>query len=297
MKKYLSIFLAFTLCVLSSKAEEGEIPVKSQEMDSLKLLSWNIYMLPPLIKFTGKRKRASAIGDTLANADYDVLVLQEAFHHGARRRIAKRLNDVYPYQIGPVFRKPLSLKTSSGIWILSKYPMTSVANVKYKQKWGFDNKMARKGAAMVRVVKNGQPFEIIGTHLNSGGPLDVRASQVRQIREELIDPHHEQGIPLIIAGDFNIERTDESGLDSMMCILDVCDYTLHGRFQYTFDETMNDLCVNSGKGYIDYVYLRNGNLKQIRMFRRIPLLEFPWSSRNRSLADHNPIELLLHYRR
>jgi hypothetical protein len=43
--------------------------------DSLKILSWNIYMLPPAIKFTGKLKRASQIGEKLAQSDYDVIVL------------------------------------------------------------------------------------------------------------------------------------------------------------------------------------------------------------------------------
>lgn len=281
-----------------STAEEGETLVPATpSVDSIKVLSWNIYMLPPLVKFTGKLKRADAIGDTLAKSDYDVLVLQEAFHHGARRRLTRKLKDVYPYRIGPVHKKLFSPKTSSGIWILSRYPMTKIAATKYRNKSGIDNKMARKGAAMVRVVKNNQPFHIIGTHLNSGGTLQLRASQVRQIREDLVGKHHHQDIPLIIAGDFNIERSEKAGLDSMLCILDVSDYTLHGPHQYTVDGSMNDLCWTKGKGFIDYIFVNNGALKPVKLIRQIPLLEKRWSKKNKSLADHNPVELILHYHR
>lgn len=281
-----------------SRADGGELPsAASPSTDSLKLLSWNIYMLPPLIMFNGKRKRADAIGDTLSKSNHDVLVLQEAFHHGARRRLSRKLRDDFPYRVGPVHRKLFSPKTSSGIWILSRHPMKKVASTRYRKKSGFDNKMARKGAAMVRVEKNNQPFHIVGTHLNAGGTLDLRSSQVRQIREDLIDKHHRQDIPLIIAGDFNIERSEKAGLDSMLCILDVSDYALHGPFQYTVDGSMNDLCWPNGKGFIDYVFVNPGAMKPVRMIRQIPLLEKRWSSKNKSLADHNPIELILHYRR
>ncbi|MEZ5024814.1 MAG: hypothetical protein R2728_16440 [Chitinophagales bacterium] len=42
--------------------------------------------------------------------------------------------------------------------------------------------MARKGALMIEGEKNGQKFQVIGTHLNAGGPIEVRHSQVTQIR-------------------------------------------------------------------------------------------------------------------
>jgi phospholipase C len=292
------LLILFILLPDFTRAEEGEATALAvPATDSLKVLSWNIYMLPPLVMFTGKRKRADAIGDTLSKSGYDVLVLQEAFHHGARRRLTRKLKDVYPYRVGPVHRKLFSPKTSSGIWILSRHPMKKVAATKYRNKSGLDNKMARKGAAMVRVVKNHQPFHIVGTHLNAGGSLDLRASQVRQIREDLIDKHHQPDVPLIIAGDFNIERTEKAGLDSMLCILEVSDYTLHGPFQYTVDGSMNDLRPTEAKGFIDYVFVNPGAMKPLKLIRQIPLLEKRWSKKNKSLSDHNPVELILHYPR
>ncbi len=266
-----------------------------EKVDSLKLLSWNVYMLPPMIMFTGKNKRANIIGDKFANADYDVIVLQEAFLAGARKRIYKKIKDQYAYKIGPAFRQKFSLKTSSGIWILSKYPMKEVAKIQFKRKSGFDNKMARKGALMVEVNKNGQIFQVIGTHLNAGGTLDLKASQIRQIKDELIDVYHNEDHPLVVAGDFNIDKFEDSGLDSMLCILDMNDYGMDGDRQFTFDHTKNDLGDGVSKGVIDFVYFKPGKLKVNRTTRRIPLIEKIWSKSRKSLSDHNPIELLLYY--
>lgn len=268
----------------------------SDRTDSLKLLSWNIYMLPPVVKMTGKRKRARAIGEKLATSEYDILVLQEAFHAGARRMIKQKLKDIYPHENGPAFRKMFSLKTSSGIWMLSKYPIKELGKIRFKQKFGFDNKMARKGALMIEMDKDGQKFHVVGTHLNAGGSLDVRASQVRQIKNELIDVYHEPGTPLIVAGDFNISKFDPNGLDSMLTILEMDDYELEGDQKFTYDFTLNDLGDGKSKGVIDYVYFRPEKLKIKKFTRRVPLIEKIWSKTRKSLADHNPVELLLYYK-
>ncbi|HUH73388.1 MAG TPA: sphingomyelin phosphodiesterase [Chitinophagales bacterium] len=297
MFKYILLFaiLVATVFPETTFAQTEQSIESPQREDSLKLLSWNIYMLPPMVMFTGKNKRASIIGEELANSDYDVLVLQEAFLAGARKRIYNKLKHEYPYEVGPAFRELYSLKTSSGIWILSKHPMKEIAKVKFKRKSGFDNKMARKGALMVEVNKNGQIFEVIGTHLNAGGTLDIKASQIRQIKEELIDVYHNENHPLVVAGDFNIDKYEENGLDSMICILDMNDYGLEGERQHTFDFTRNDLGDGKSKGVIDFVYFKPGKLKVRNSERRIPLIEKIWSKTNKSLSDHNPIELLLYY--
>lgn len=298
MSRYFLLLLLAIVFTLpeDASAQTAQVIIDPHDRtDSLKLLSWNIYMLPPVVKFTGKRKRARAIGEKLAQSEYDVIVLQEAFHAGARRMIKSRLKEKYPYENGPAFRKMFSLKTSSGIWMLSKYPIKELGKVRFRQKFGFDNKMARKGALMIEMEKDGQRFHIVGTHLNAGGSLELRASQIRQIKDELIDEHHEAGVPLIVAGDFNISKFDPNGLDSMLTILEMEDYELESEQQYTYDFTLNDLGDGKSKGVIDYVYFRPEKLKVRKTLRKIPLIEKIWSKKRKSLADHNPVELLLFY--
>lgn len=271
------------------------LPSQEGEVDSLKLLSWNIYMLPPAIKFTGKRKRAHAIGEKLQHGDYDVIVFQEAFHAGARRIIKNKLKDMYPYRIGPAFHELFSLRVSSGIWILSKYPMRELSKVEFKDKAGFDNRMARKGALMVEVNKHGQHFQVIGTHLNTIN-FDVKASQLLQIKKDLVDKYGSEKIPLVIAGDFNMDKDDSKNLDTMLDILQVKDYSIDGPDKFTYDYTNNDLSIGKSRKTIDYVYFKPEKLRVRKVLRQIPDIKKRWSKAKKSLSDYNPVELLIYYK-
>src|SRR3954470_7913267 len=66
--------------------------------EKIKVLSWNIYMLPGVFGSDNVR-RAEAIGRVLSSGDYDVIVFQEAFDQKARRVISRLLKDAYPYEV------------------------------------------------------------------------------------------------------------------------------------------------------------------------------------------------------
>lgn len=104
----IAISFFFILVINFSEAQimpinPTQLPEQEVALDSLKMLSWNIYMLPPMLKFTGKKKRSIHIANQLLTTDYDLIVFQEAFHRGARRRMVKRMQTDYPYRIGPAF--------------------------------------------------------------------------------------------------------------------------------------------------------------------------------------------------
>ncbi|MEZ5024813.1 MAG: hypothetical protein R2728_16435 [Chitinophagales bacterium] len=50
---------------------------------TLKILSWNIHCLPVMAYVNGKRKRGEQIGKKMMEEDFDIIVFQEAFNHGA----------------------------------------------------------------------------------------------------------------------------------------------------------------------------------------------------------------------
>jgi len=294
MKKFLLILAAIFIFKsnLNAYNEKGMyiLPVDTTE---LKVLSWNIYMLPPLILFNGKRKRAEAIGRLLAESDYDVIVFQEAFHHGARRKIKRWLKETYPYQFGPANIHYVSLRASSGIWILSKVPIKKVETICFKERWGLDNRMARKGALMIEGEKNGQSFQIIGTHLNSGGPPEVRLSQVRAIRDELMLPFQKENVPQIICGDFNIKKGMNT-YDEMMKILEAEDGELDGTPNATYDPS-NDMNKGERKHIIDYIFYENNGKKTISTKRKVPKIQYQWHEQHKDLADHNPVEIKIEW--
>ena len=67
------------------------LPFNSFAQDTLKLLTWNVQMLPSIAKAGGKADRAKAIVNQLNDRDYDVLVFQELFHKRSRRIISNGL--------------------------------------------------------------------------------------------------------------------------------------------------------------------------------------------------------------
>lgn len=267
------------------------------ELDSLKLLSWNIYMLPPMIGFKGKKKRAKAIAKKLSESEYDVIVFSEAFNRHARKRIKEGIRESFPYFQGPAFRKKFSLKTSSGIWIASKHPMKEMGKIVFKRKSGFDNRMARKGALMVQIDKNGQKFDIIGTHMNNLGRLELRLHQLKQIKEELIDEYNQTDVPVIVAGDYNVYRYEEPGsVDSVVAVLEMDDYKLEGNTPYTYDYENNSLAYGKISDEIDYVFYHPGELDVHEVKRIVPVIEKKWKKNRKHLSDHNPLEFLLYYK-
>ncbi len=117
------------------------------ENNKMKVLSWNIYMLPYISLFNDNYDRANAIADELDNSEYHILVFQEAFSSKCRNLLAKRLRSSYPFQYGPANRNITPLKTSSGLWVVSKIPLENLDEIQFSGAKGFDA-IARKGAVL-----------------------------------------------------------------------------------------------------------------------------------------------------
>lgn len=144
--------------------------------DSLRLLTWNIQMLPMLVNANGKGKRAKAIVDQLKSHPYDVVVFQEMFKHRSRKIITRGLAEMYPHQTKVLNKKAVSFKTSGGVIILSRHPMLGVQQIRYKERTGFD-KLARKGALLAEIDFHGKHIQVIGTHLQAFGQDPILYSQ------------------------------------------------------------------------------------------------------------------------
>ncbi|HMY43293.1 MAG TPA: sphingomyelin phosphodiesterase [Chitinophagales bacterium] len=297
----IAISFFFILVINFSEAQimpinPTQLPEQEVALDSLKMLSWNIYMLPPMLKFTGKKKRSIHIANQLLTTDYDLIVFQEAFHRGARRRMVKRMQTDYPYRIGPAFKSNFSIKTSDGIWIMSKFPIEEVDKIKYKAKKGID-RMAKKGALMVKLNKNGQEFYVVGTHLNAAGSDDYRICQLKQLKTELLDKYEKDSLPTIVAGDLNVDKYKRSLYDSMLGILNVNDYKMEGDLQLTYDYTKNTLAYGKSQNWIDYIFLMQHQLKVEDVKREVKIIESPWSKKHQSLSDHHAVEMKLYYKK
>ncbi len=288
MKALVLVIASIFFAPVAALAQPVGLPLTPKK---IKILSWNIYMLPGFLG-TGKKPRAEAIGQLLASSDYDVIVFQEAFHGNARKILSRLLSPAFPFQAGPANQKLLSLKTNSGIWIFSKYPIEQSHSIIFNTRHGTDA-FSRKGALLAEIRIEGQAVQIVGTHLQNAGGDWRRFSQCVELYNRLLLKHERLGVPQIVCGDFNIDRyRSMEGYQYMLQVLNAADGTSTGINNFSYDRLKNDLTNESGtrQDLIDYVLLRQSENQEVAGERRIRILQHPWSTKHRDLSDHFALE-------
>ena len=287
---FLSFFLFFSI----------QSFCQSYPQKDLKILSWNIHMLPSLIYHkTKKIKRAKGISEELLKSDYNILVLQEAFHRRARKKIRKRLKEKFPFVYGPANTRFLSFKANSGVWILSDRPLIYLNETKYSQCEG-DGCLARKGALMMEGEHFGNRFQLIGTHNNGGW---VNNSQFHQIRHELLDPFQKENVVQLICGDFNTKKTTSNRQwETMISLFDA-------DLQYIQTDARSDLhkkhweVADIYQSWPDFIFVRPNQSPNLVVDHISTISIGPtWSQGNKKvylktvgLSDHYPVEIVLRW--
>ena len=287
MKKAILI----SIWIISTQVSLSQ-PDQEPPPQKLKVLSWNIYMLPGLISWVNGR-RAQAIGEELADVNFDVVVFQEAFSPRARRIILQQLDERYRYHAGPANRRLFSIKTNSGLWILSRHPILHHRSIIFKTRFGADA-LSRKGALAVDLSVDGRRIQVIGTHLQNAGSSWRRHAQCVEICERLLKPVRIDGVPQIICGDFNIDRAEsEDSYRFMLTSLGAEDGEIDGPQRFSYDRKNNDLHVESGEGQnlIDYILVRGNGSMIGTITRRIKVFRKRWSETHQDLSDHYPVEM------
>lgn len=270
----------------------------SETSSQIKILSWNIGMLPFFDLFGETDIRAQAIADALYTRDYDIIVFQEAFTSPARAILHQTLSDHYPYAYGPVNGSKFSLKFNSGIWILSKIPLQVKKEIEFKASAGFDS-FARKGAVLLEGQFNNSSFQLIATHLQDDDyPQSIRDHQLTEIFDQLIFPYSDMNTPQIICGDLNTNEKKSENYEGMLTILNAQDGVISGKMKISFDDESNDTFKSGHPNprLIDYILTRNSNIIQW-ISRKVAVLKFPWGSGTEYLSDHHGIEAVIVFRK
>lgn len=277
--------------------------------DSLKILTWNVQMLPRFVKRNGKAKRARAIVEQIKQRQYDVVVFQELFRARSRKIITKGLAQLYPHHTPVLNAQAISLKTNGGVILFSKYPIREVHQIRYRQREGWD-RISRKGALLAELDVKGKMVQVAGTHLQAFGPQEIMYSQYHQLAEELLIPHSKKGVPQLVCGDFNTLKTLPSQLPAgisqdfidrlpryhyMLQTLDAVDGELSGEQKFTMDRPYNDLCITRKdvRLLLDYIFLRPNGMKGISIQRKVQIMRQQWDKEHQDLSDHFGLEGVL----
>jgi endonuclease/exonuclease/phosphatase family metal-dependent hydrolase len=261
----------------------------------LKILSWNIYMLPYISLFNSNDQRAKIIADKLKASDYQIIVFQEAFSSKCRHVLARNLSKSYPYQYGPANKNKLPFRTNSGLWVLSKIPLTELGEFQFSVCKGFDA-VARKGAVLFEGRFNGAKFQLLTTHLQAENSHALRKRQCAEIKEHLLNPFFREDTPQFICGDFNIDMDDTSNYRQMLQTLDAKNGELSGNIKVTYDELNNNLAYNANgkRRIIDYVLVRNEGLIG-KIERKVQTFFTNIGGRESNLSDHYAMEFSVNF--
>jgi len=301
MKKFIVASAAACLLVLfseyswsQSRMAKFEGKEETVHEDELRILSWNIQMLPRLLlKISrGPMRRSKLIPQHIIDDQIDIIVFQEAFDPRARRKLRKRLKDTYPHFAGPANSGAFRIKTNSGIWMLSKIPLTELGTVDFKDCEGSDC-LARKGALLVEAEWQGVKFHVLGTHLEAGGPAWLKKNQYHEIRE-LINAHRREGVPQFLCGDFNTDSDNPALYPVMLDTLEAEDGRLFSELQFTSDELLNDMNKSNPnrephRKVIDYIFFRGNSFQPKFTERHVRQYQERWDKDYKDLSDHNAV--------
>lgn len=256
-------------------------------------MAWNTFMVPPLIFKSCQTDRAFLIADYIKMQNPDILVLEETFMKSTRKIMKDSLQTVFPYQ--SIVTKKGFLKTNSGVWILSKYPIEKQAFITYKKKRGSDI-FAKKGATLLQLEIQNKKIQIIGTHTQSlTKHVSTRFKQFRQLKTKLLDVYFNDSIPQFIIGDLNSNYYDTTEYNNMIEILETLPVTYTGQ-KYSWNGLENDLAFKFSEHSLetlDYILLRKENEK-LAEIKTIEILKPTKDTcfckyKFQNLSDHHPI--------
>lgn len=286
MLKYIIVLFLFVIHFQSFSTENYSL-----EKDTLKILSWNIQMLPnlyaPFTKLVRKKQkvRLPEIVKYLEKSDFDVIVLQEVFDIQMKNKLKKQLTNSYPFLQLPI-KKGWGIKLSNGVMFLSKFPINLIDKVIYNVSEKSD-RMAQKGCAIIEFNFNGQKILLAGTHLDSQSK-DAREKQYHIIKDKIIDPYKSPKNNFFLVGDLNTEKNSDA-FKEMIHLFDLNNYPLNEDAPYTYDSD-NSWINYKNKGWIDYVlYQIKPENKILNQYIIRPKMAYKNSIMD--LADHYGIVL------
>lgn len=180
-----------------------------ESMTDLRVLTFNVWMLPAPLPGTNRRRRLDRIVAALRDVDADIVAIQEAFDPWARRALTQELSDRYETNDGVLEMRRsmgLAIDRTGGLLILSKLPICHASFTSHPLPLGakLPERVACKGVLHTAITTPAGRLDVLNVHFYAGGKRADRAVRTTQL-------HHlsrmlgstTDSVPLIVTGDFN----------------------------------------------------------------------------------------------
>lgn len=291
MKKFLT-FLLFFVMIFHQKSLSQTETVSKKSGTEIRILCWNIFMLPLINK--GQWGRVNHIEKHLKENHYDVLVLQEVFRENIKKRLIKSLTEEYPYFAGPPGKDFGIFGQDGGVMIFSKHPIVKTDIIKFDEGCKGADCLSQKGAVFVEIQKGEQTFQVVGTHLQSMSSNEcqkIRDRQMCTIYTDLLQKHHQFQVPQFIVGDLNTDCHIPQRYARMLALLDAKDSANSKQFKtYSTQNKFNS--DPNCEATLDYIlYRANQSFLKIK-HSFVKIFKGKWSEDNDDLSDHYAVEAI-----
>ncbi|WP_420591815.1 sphingomyelin phosphodiesterase [Bacterioplanoides sp.] len=279
--------------------------------DDLKLLAYNVFMLPGAVSNYGQTERAGLILQSDVIHGHDAIILNELFHNSASQVLLDGLKTQYPNQTPVMGRgydgwdQTLGSYSSTtpedgGVAIVSRWPIEEQIQYVYKDACAADW-FSNKGFVYVRLNKNGNDYHVIGTHAqaqNSGcsDAAGVRKKQFTEMQQFIAAKNIPADEVLFIGGDFNVIKSSDEYPD-MLETLRVTAPDAYAGFDTSWDPESNGMAATQypdlPSEYLDYIFVSRDHAQPTYWHNQSLDVTSPrWSVDNyqyQELSDHYPI--------
>lgn len=268
------------------------------------VLTWNLLLLPNLVKTTLHDQRLPLITERLKSSSYDFIFLQEVFTSSGYNSIAKALKAKGYFDTGSPnrdFFKPVN----SGVVIFSKYPLSQIESTPLKGSIASDFFSSKAIVSAVAKISEDLSIQLINTHLQSKEtPKSVvtRKLQLFQLEEGFKKTSSKLKTPMIFAGDLNIDRnlkTESTYMHNMLLNYKFNTSLPSTQIKNTVSCPTNALKRFIDKNckytkYLDYIYASSPlKLEQLSVIESRENYIMDGVKRNLPLSDHYAVEAVI----
>jgi endonuclease/exonuclease/phosphatase family metal-dependent hydrolase len=203
--------------------KHNEIGSKSKiiERDTIKILTYNIFMRPPLIKTNDNDWKDERLQEFISHINnYDIICLQEMFDSFSSRKLKLIRAAIHAGFFFYAETKSPSFFSfavvDGGLLILSRFPITKSVFIPFS--YGvLTDALAEKGVLYTQIQIKDTKLHLFTTHLQASyldsGEFSWELSfttrmhqieQVSQIASEILNKNFKKNEKILITGDFNV---------------------------------------------------------------------------------------------